>query len=232
MVAAGLGYLTARVGCQGRVVGSDRSSMAHPLALSTTQQISGGLVPAAFNETAMRDGLSYIRRTSFPVVELTLEQLVVLGDVELAESYPAGCAVLLRVGDDMLVHLVGGRGHGEIEAAGRDSEAVDAVVADLVGVLREAEPTDDEVPVTFLANASGRLIEPRRRISCAGLGGDPQQLQRRRAIRSGRPDGRPRTGTGRAAAVARQARDGQILRAAGTGARVARLVRHALHHRR
>lgn len=165
MVAGGSGDLTARVGCQGRVVDSDHRSMPQQLALSTTQELRDGLVPAAFNEAVMRDGLSYVRRRSFPVVELTIEQLVVLGDVELAERYPAGGAVLLRVGPDMLVKIVAGGGHGAIEAAGRDRDAVDAVVADLVGALREAEPTDDEVPITFLANASGRMIEPRRRIS-------------------------------------------------------------------
>ena len=50
--------------------------------------------------------------------------------------------------------------------AGRDRDAVDAVLGDLVAALREEETKDDEVPVTFLANAFGRLIEPRRRI-CA-----------------------------------------------------------------
>lgn len=170
MVADGLGDLTARVGCQGRVVDSDHRSMSQQLALSTTQELRDGLVPATFNEAVMRDGLSYVRRRSFPVVELTLERLVVLGDVQLAERHPAGCAVLLSAGPDMLIQLVAGRGHGHIEAAGRDREAVDAVVTDLVGALREAEPTDDEVPVTFLANASGRLIEPRRRISAPSWG--------------------------------------------------------------
>ena len=165
MVAGRSPDLTARGGCQERLVGSDPRSMSQQLVLSTNQDLRDGLVPAAFNEAVMRDGLSYIRRRSFPIVELTLEQLVVLGDVQLAERHPAGCAVLLRAGSDMLLQLVAGRGHGHIEAAGHDRDAVDAVVADLVGALREAEPTDDEVPVTFLANASGRLIEPRRRIS-------------------------------------------------------------------
>ena len=96
----------------------------------------------------MRDGLSYLQRRSSPSVELTLEQLVVLGDVQLAERHPAGCAVLLRAGPDILIQLVAGRGHGHIEAAGHDRDAIDAVVADLVGALRAAEPTDDEVPVT------------------------------------------------------------------------------------
>jgi len=65
----------------------------------------------------------------------------------------------------MLVQLACGRGHGEIEAAGRDRDAVDAVVTDLVAALREDEPKHGDVPITFLANASGRMIEPRRRIS-------------------------------------------------------------------
>lgn len=166
MVAAGMRNLTAASACQVGASDSDRLGMPHPIALSTRQELSGGgLVPAAFNEQAMRDGLSYVRRASFPVVELTLEQLVVLGDVELAERHPAGCAVLLRVGPDMLVQLACGRGHGEIEAAGRDRDAVDAVVTDLVAALREDEPKHGDVPITFLANASGRMIEPRRRIS-------------------------------------------------------------------
>ena len=165
MVAGRLCDLTAHVGCQGCVVDSDHRSMSQQLVLSTTQDLRDGLVPAAFNEAVMRDGLSYVQRRSFPIVELTLEQLVVLGDVQLAERHPAGCAVLLRAGPDMLIQLVAGRGHGHIEAAGHDRDAVDAVVADLVSALREAQPTDDEVPITFLANASGRMIEPRRRIS-------------------------------------------------------------------
>jgi hypothetical protein len=138
--------------------------MPRSLALTTTQDLHRTLVAAAFNETAMRDGLAYLRRASFPVVEPTLDQLVVLGDVELAERGPAGCAVLLRMGPGMLVHLLAHRGNGEIEAAGNDREAVDAVVTDLVAALREGEPADDEVPVTFLANAAGHMIEPRRRV--------------------------------------------------------------------
>ena len=213
------------------MVDSDHRSMSQQLALSTTQELRDGLVPAAFNEAVIRDGLSYVRRRSFPVVELTLEQLVVLGDVELAERYPAGGAVLLRVGPDMLVKIVAGGGHGTIEAAGRDRDAVDAVVADLVGALREAEPTDDEVPITFLANASGRMIEPRRRISAPSW----DEIRGNYSVRArgaGRVDGRKRAGTGRPAAVARRAGYRQVLCAAGAGARVARLVRHVLHHRR
>lgn len=140
--------------------------MPDPLMLSTAQDIREGLVPAAFNDWAMREGLTYVRRTSFAAAEMTLEQLVVLGDVELAARDESGCAVVLRLKPDMLVALVGERGHARITVAGGDRDAVDAVLGDLVAALREEETTDDEVPVTFLANAFGRLIEPRRRI-CA-----------------------------------------------------------------
>lgn len=74
IVAAGMRNLTAASPCQEGASDSDGLGMPHPIALSTRQELSGGvLVPAAFNEQAMRDGLSYVRRASFPAVELTLE---------------------------------------------------------------------------------------------------------------------------------------------------------------
>jgi len=137
--------------------------MPETLALSTTQDFRDGLVPAAFNEWAMRDGLTYVRRTSFPAAELTLEQLVVLGDVELAAREGNECAVVLRVGPDMLVQLGGGRGHGRITVAGKDHAAVDGLLEDLVEALRE-DDAEEEVPVTFWAYSAGRPANPRRRI--------------------------------------------------------------------
>lgn len=137
--------------------------MPQTLALSTTQDLRDGLVPAAFNDWVMRGELTYVRHMSFPAAELTLEQLVVLGDVELAARDAKECAVVLRLQPDMLVQLIGGRGHGRITVAGKDREAVDAVLEDLVAALREEE-CEDEVPVTFWANAAGRPVNPRRRI--------------------------------------------------------------------
>ena len=137
--------------------------MPQTLELSTTQDFRDGLVPAAFNEWALRDGLTYVRRTSFPAAELTLEKLVVLGDVELAAREGSGCAVVLRLEPDMLVELVGGRGHGKITVAGKDRDAVDAVLEDMVAALREEEP-EDEVPITFWASFAGRPTNPRRHI--------------------------------------------------------------------
>lgn len=136
--------------------------MSHTLALSTTQELRDNLVEAAFNEWIMRDGLTYVRRTSFAAA-LTLEQLVLLGVVELATREAGGCAAVLRLQPDMLVGLGGWRGQGRIAVAGKDRDAVDAVLDDLVAALRE-EQLDDEVPVTFWAHSAGRPSNPRRRI--------------------------------------------------------------------
>lgn len=136
--------------------------MPETLALSTTQELHDNLVEATFNEWVMRDGLTYVRRTSFPAA-LTLEQLVVLGDVELATSEGTGCAVVLRLQPGMLVELVGWRGHGKVAVAGNDRDAVDAVLEDLAAALREQQ-SEHEVPVTFWAHSTGRPSNPRRRI--------------------------------------------------------------------
>jgi len=138
--------------------------MPNTLTLSTTQDFRDGLVNAAFNEWVLRDGLTYMSRLSFPAAELTLEQLVVLGDVQLAAREANECAVVLRLEPTMLVRLVGGRGHCTITVAGKHRDAVDAVLEDLVVALREEE-CEHEVPVTFWANAAGRPVNPRRRIS-------------------------------------------------------------------
>ena len=136
--------------------------MPQTLALSTLQDLREGLVPAAFNEGVMCDALTYVRRMTFPAA-LTLEQLVALGDVELATREESGCAVMLRLEPDMLVELIGWHGHGKITVAGKDRDAVDAVLEDLVATLREEE-CDEEVSVTFWASSAGRPANPRRRI--------------------------------------------------------------------
>ena len=74
-----------------------------------------------------------------------------------------GCAVVLRLGPDMLAALVGERGQGRITVAGKDRAAVDGVLEDLMETLREDE-AEDEVPVTFWAHSVGRPANPRRRI--------------------------------------------------------------------
>lgn len=140
--------------------------MSDTLSLSTTQDLRGpGLTACAFNAAALRDGLIQLRRATFPVAELTLAQLSVLGEVELAEGLPGGAAVLLRLEPEMLVHLSASRGHGEIEVAGVEREAVDRVTADLIATLRDPEPHDDQVPISFWAQSPAGPVNPRRRIS-------------------------------------------------------------------
>ena len=140
--------------------------MAHPPSLSTVQELRGSsLAAAAFNELALCEGLAQLRRAGFPAAELTLAQLSVLGEVELAEHLPGGASVLLRPEPEMLVYLHGGRGHGEIAVAGRDRGAVDRVTASIIATLRDPEPDDDHVPVTFWAHGSGGPpMNPRRRV--------------------------------------------------------------------
>src|SRR5258706_4119018 len=140
--------------------------MPETLSLSTTQDLRGGsLCSAAFNQLALRDGLVQLRRASFPAGELTLAQLSALGEVELAERLPGGAAVLVRPEPLMLVFLFAARGHGEVAVAGTDRGAVDGVTADIIASLRDSEPADDQVPVTFWAHSPVAPLNPRWRIA-------------------------------------------------------------------
>lgn len=140
--------------------------MLETLSLTTFQDLrGGGLASAAFNELALGDGLSQLRRGSFPVGELTVAQLTVLGEVELAERLPGGAAVLVRPEPEMLVLVLASRGHGEVAVAGMDRDAVDRVTADLIATLRDPEPDDAQVPVTFWAHAGDQPLRLRRRLS-------------------------------------------------------------------
>ena len=140
--------------------------MPEPLSISTTQDLrQGGLASAAFNELALREGLSQLRRASFPAAELGLARMTVFGEVELAERLPGGASALLRPEPEMLVYLSAGRGHGEIAVAGTDRGAVDRVAAGVIAALRDPEPDDGRLPVTFWAHASGGPpFNPRRAI--------------------------------------------------------------------
>lgn len=123
------------------------------------------LTPSAFNVMALRDGLIHLRRVSFPVSELTLDQLSVFGEVELAERLSRGAAVVLRPEPEMLIYLSASQGHGEVAVAGTGRDPVDRVAADLVTALSDPEPEEDQVPVTFWAQTpSGVPVNPRRRV--------------------------------------------------------------------
>jgi hypothetical protein len=138
--------------------------MTQPLALSTYQDLRGGLCAAAFTEHSVQEGLAHMHRASFPVDDVTLQQLTVFGGVELAERTQEGAAVLLRPEPKMLIHLSVGYGQGEIRVAGVDRAAVDAVAADVMSALRDPGPADDQVAITFWAHAPGSAMRARRRL--------------------------------------------------------------------
>lgn len=139
--------------------------MTEIMRLSAVQDPFGDrLAGIALNQIAMRDGLKHIRRVAFPAGELTVEQLGVLGDVELAEDLPSGPSVVLRLGPDMAACLFASGGNGEITVAGTSREAVDRVTADLLATLRDPDLRDDQVPITFWAHSPGRPLQPRRRV--------------------------------------------------------------------
>jgi len=141
------------------------NSMPPTLSLTTTQELRYPQVAfLAFNELALRDGLVQMRHATFPAGRLTVAQLSVLGDVEIAERLPEGAAVLLRPEPKMLVHVSAVSGNGAVAVAGVDREAVDRVTNDLVASLRDAEPDDGHVPITFWAQSEGSPLSPRRRI--------------------------------------------------------------------
>lgn len=138
------------------------------LELSLVDEVRADVLsPAAFRVLALRDGLVEICRASFPAGELTLAQLTAFGEVELAErvAYSGWVAALLRPEPEMLILLYGYPGYGQVAVAGKDREAVEHVVAEIVATLRDREPRRDDVPITFWAHAAGRAVDQRRSIT-------------------------------------------------------------------
>ncbi|WP_259312524.1 DUF5925 domain-containing protein [Capillimicrobium parvum] len=115
----------------------------------------------AFTERALGEGLRHVRRGSFPCGDVTLAELLALGDVEVAEHLTGALAVLLRIEPRMLVLVSVSRGNGELTVAGADRGDVDRVTADLVANLRQEPSADqDEVLVGFWAHGA---VPPRAR---------------------------------------------------------------------
>src|SRR4051812_20031481 len=140
--------------------------LAAPLMpILTSQEVRGVLAPSAFNAVAIREQLVHVRRATFPSGSLSLDNVIPLGDVEIAEEIQEGVgAALLRIEPRMVVAVSIARGNAEIAVAGDERGDVDRVTADLVSALRD-EPSDaTRVPVTFWASAPGLPLNPRRRI--------------------------------------------------------------------
>src|SRR4051812_17197781 len=108
-------YLTA-----GQIGISASDSDRVPIDLSTTQDSrSAGLSCLAFNELALRDGLTQIRRAQFPVANGLPSDLSPLGEVLLEERAALANGVVLRAEDGLLIGLGWGRGSAELSVAGR-----------------------------------------------------------------------------------------------------------------
>jgi hypothetical protein len=138
--------------------------MVEILTLSAAQEVRSAFTNAAFSQIALREGLLCWRRAAFPAADLTLPQLSVFGDVLLAQESDGDREVLLRPEPEMLLRLSYFHGHGVVDVAGMHMDAVDRVVTDLVETLRDPEPHDDQVPVTFWAYSRSELHSPRRKI--------------------------------------------------------------------
>lgn len=139
--------------------------MPETFSLSTNQDLrTYGLTGTAFNELVLRESLSHTRRASFPAGELSLQDLCAFGEVELAERIQGGSTALLRPEPRMLVHIAVAHGQGEIAVAGAERDSVDVVTADVMAALRDPEPDDGYVPVTFWARGVGTPLRLRRRI--------------------------------------------------------------------
>src|SRR3954452_11279147 len=136
---------------------------AMPIELSTFQDMRSGPLPEmAFNEVALRDGLSQIRVVKFPAATPGLADPSALGEVLLDERSPVGFSVLLRSEDGLLIALSVHRGAGSLAVAGIDAPVVERLTAELVARLRDDERHADTVPITFWTG--GAPTSPRRRI--------------------------------------------------------------------
>jgi hypothetical protein len=133
--------------------------------LSTGQDVRfEPLAAAALNHVILTEGLSHVHRVAFASGRLSLDEVIPLADVELADRLTDGFAVLLRMEPRMVVYVWSSRGNADLTVAGDDREAVDRVAGDLMAALRDPA-LDGEVPVTFWAHSAGRPMNPRRRIA-------------------------------------------------------------------
>ena len=138
--------------------------MHEHISLTAHQELRGELAGAAFHAIALRDRLDHVRRASFPAGAVTLEQLLPLGDVELAERVEGRVVALLRIEPRMIVCVSVGRGQGEIAVAGGDREAVDRVTDAFVAALRDDETGVDRTPFTFWSASRFGVSAARRRL--------------------------------------------------------------------
>ena len=120
-----------------------------PIEMITTQDTrSGNLCELGFIELALRDALTETRRATFPARSAVP---VDLGKKILHERAPWGTGLLLRTEDGMLIMIAWRHGSAHLAVAGTDETLVDDLTHGLVARLRDSDPDDGCVPVTFWA---------------------------------------------------------------------------------
>src|SRR4051794_7558048 len=151
--------------CQDPSCAGDRRAM--PIDVTTTQDAGAGHLPTmAFNELALRERLTNIRRVGFPTTHGALPDLEALGEVLIDDRSGDGATALVRSEDELLILLAMSRGFSVVAVAGADGIAVQRLSADLARRLRDPERHDDEtVPITFWAGGGRGPLTPRRRIA-------------------------------------------------------------------
>jgi hypothetical protein len=131
-----------------------------PIDMTTTQDTRmGSLCELGFIELALRDSLTETRRATFPARSAVP---VELGKKLLHERASWGTGLLLRTEDGMLIVITWRRGSAQLAVAGSDETLVDELTDGLVARLRDSEPDDGCVPVTFWAGGESPTSARRR----------------------------------------------------------------------
>ena len=209
------------------------SGMHEPISLTANQELRGELAGAAFHAIALRDRLDHVRRASFPAGHVTLEQLLPLGDVELAERREGGVIALLRIEPRMIVLRDGSPGSGarsrSPEAIARPSTASRTRSSRRCATTRRVM---DRIPFTFWAASRFGVSSARRRLEAPRWDDDLRQLRRAAARRARSAHAcHGRRGSGRLLLLHGEPGTGKSYRPARAGAGVGAMVRGPLHHR-
>lgn len=121
---------------------------------------------AAFVDALTRRGACHVRRDTFPASSLSAVEVEPLGDVLLADREATGFDLVLSLDEDTLAHVRVALGQGRLTVASRDRAILDGVATDLLRCLRDPEPAQDLVPITFWsAAATGFSTTSRRELA-------------------------------------------------------------------
>ncbi len=122
------------------------------------------LPDAVFGQEATRLGLRHLRRESFPVAD-SPPPLRDLGTEVVTRRYHRGEDTVLRLGDEAVALVELRAGSAQIEVAATERSAADAHCETLARKLGALQESDDEVAVTFWAQAQNGARSARRRVA-------------------------------------------------------------------